>query len=619
MDRRDDFHGLRRSRDTERASYGTRWLELYGRRKRGVTPEMATADLSAAYREGYRKELTEAPSFTAPIDVAKPRMFLTSMLAERGPRPSADARVATWLFGVTAIVLLIACANVGNLLLARAMSRQREIAVRLALGVSRARLVRHLLIESMILAVLGGLTGLVLAEWGGQLLRAFLMPGMEWQRPIGDRRTMLFAAAAALIVGLSSGLAPLVQASRCDVIAALRTGARDGQGRRSRLRSALILGQVALSVLLLIGAGLFVRSVDRVGRLRLGYDADQLLVVDLRLRSTTLDSAGEVALRRALIDRAVRHPLVRSATLACSVPFSGTCAQRVFVAGVDSTHRLGEFVRQVASPSYFETVGTRILRGRGIRPDDRAGGPLVAVVSEAMANVLWPRADAIGKCFRTGADTAPCRTVIGIAENVRQERIGDDSGFEYYVPATQDGASRGRLFVRMRGDPAAQSEALRRDLTSVLPPSSYLVVRPMTRIVGNVTRSWRLGAVMFTAFGALATVVAMIGLYSVIAFSVAQRRHEMGVRIALGARAGDVVRLVVSGGLRVVSAGAVLGMCLALASGRWLGPLLFQVSPRDPLVFSAVAVVLIGVALFASAIPAIRASRLDPATSLRAD
>jgi len=603
---------------TERASYGTRWLELYGRRKRGVTPEMATADLSAAYREGYRKELTEAPRFTAPIDVARPRMFLSSMLAERGPRPSADARVATWLFGVTAIVLLIACANVGNLLLARAMSRQREIAVRLALGVSRARLVRHLLIESTIFAVLGGLAGLVLAEWGGQLLRAFLMPGMEWQRPIGDRRTVLFAAAAALIVGLSSGLAPLVQASRCDVIAALRTGARDGQGRRSRLRSALILGQVALSVLLLIGAGLFVRSVDRVGRLRLGYDADQLLVVDLRLRSTTLDSAGEVALRRALIDRAVRNPLVRSATLACSVPFSGTCAQRVFVAGVDSTNRLGEFVKQIASPSYFETVGTRILRGRGIRADDRAGGPLVAVVSEAMANALWPRADAMGKCFRTGADTAPCRTVIGIAENVRQATIGDDNGFEYYIPAAQDG-ERGRLFVRVHGDPAVQSEPLRRDLTSVMPPSGYLVVRPMTRIVGNVTRSWRLGAVMFTAFGALATVVAMIGLYSVIAFSVAQRRHEVGVRIALGARVGDVIRLVVSDGLRVVVAGAVLGMCLALASGRWLGPLLFQVSPRDPLVFGTVAIVLSGVALVASGLPAVRATQVDPATSLRAD
>ena len=603
----------------DRTSYAMSWLEIYGRRKPGVTVARATADLSAAFRESYRKERAQAPAYTPPMDVARPRMFLSSVLAERGPRPSADGRVATWLFGVTAIVLLIACANVGNLLLARALSRRREIAVRLALGAGRARLVRHLLIESMVLALLGGFAGLLLAEWGGQLLRTFLLPDVEWQRAIADPRTLLFAIIATLVVGLFAGGVPVAQATRCDVIAGLKTGARDGQGRRSRLRGALLLAQVTLSVMLLIGAGLFTRSVDRVGQLRLGYDPDQLLVVDLSLRSTNLDSAGQVALRRALIERAERNPMVRGATLACSVPFAGTCSQPVFVAGVDSTNRLGEFVTQVASPAYFETVGTRILRGRGILPDDRAGGPLVAVVSEAMARALWPTRDAIGQCFRTGADTAPCRIVVGIAENVRQERIGDEAGFEYYIPAAQDGGHRGRLFVRVQGDPATQSDALRRDLTSVMPASAYLVVRPMTRLVGNVTRSWRLGAVMFTAFGVLAMVVAMIGLYSVVAYGVAQRRHEVGVRIALGAQVADIVRLVVFEGLRVVIVGTVLGMALALSSGRWLGPLLFRVSPSDPMVFAAVAIVLIGVALVASGLPALRASRFDPVASLRAD
>ena len=603
----------------ERFSYAMSWLEIYGRRRAGVTIETATADLSAAYRESYRRQLSLEPQFTPPIEVARPRMFLSSMLTERGPRPTAVGRVAKWLFGVTAVVLLIACANVGNLLLARSLHRRREIAIRLALGVSRGRLVRYLLVESMALAVLGGLTGLLLAEWGGQLLRTFLLSDVEWQRTITDRRTILFALIATAVVGVAAAVVPVLQAQRCDVIASLRTGARDGQGRRSRLRSALILAQVTLSVLLLIGAGLFTRSVDRVAGLRLGYDADRLLVVDLRMRSTTIDSAGRVALRRALLERAERHPIVQSATLACSVPFSGTCSQRVFVAGIDSTQRLGEFVTQIASPRYFETVGTRILRGRGIVAEDRAGGPLVAVVSDAMAGALWPGQDALGKCFRTGADTAPCRTVVGIAENVRQERIGDDAAFEYYIPAVQDGEHRGRLLVRVRGEPRSVGEAVRRDLASVMPSSAYLVVRPMSGIVGNVTRSWRLGAVMFAAFGALALAVAMIGLYSVIAYIVAQRRQEVGVRIALGARAGDVVRLIVSDGLRVVVVGAALGMALALAAGQWLGPLLFQVSPRDPVVFAAVALVLVGVALFASGLPAIRASRVDPATSLRAD
>lgn len=604
---------------TEHAEYATSWLDLYGRRYAGVTAEAATADLSAAFRQSYRKQFASEPRYTAPIESAKPRMFLSPMLAERGPRPSADARVATWLFGVTLIVLAIACANVGNLLLARALSRRREIAVRLALGVSRARLVRHLLLESVLLALLGGLAGLAIAESGGQLLRAFLMPGVEWQSVVADRRTLLFATLCTIVVGLCAGIVPLAQASRHNLTSALKSGGRDGHGHRSRLRTTLVLTQVTLSVMLLSGAGLFVRSVQRVARLDLGYDVDRLVVVDLRLRGSTLDSVGQIALRRALIERVEQNPNVESMTLACSVPFSGTCAPPVFVAGVDSANRIGEFVKQLASPAYFQTTGTRILRGRGILKDDRAGGPWIAVVSDAMGRALWPNEDAIGKCFRMGSDTAPCRTVVGIAENVTQERIGDNAGLQYYIPVVQDADRRPRLLVRVRGEPAAQSEALLRDLTSVMPASGYLIVRPMATIVDHVTRSWRLGAVMFVAFGALALIVAAIGLYSVVAYDVAQRRHEMGVRIALGARVGDIVTLVVRHGLRVVVAGVALGACLTLIGGRWVGPLLFQVSPRDPIVFATVTLVLAGVALVASMVPALHASRVDPATSLRSD
>jgi predicted permease len=491
--------------------------------------------------------------------------------------------------------------------------------VRLALGVSRARLVRYLLLESTVLALLGGVAGLALAQSGGQLLRAYLIPGVEWQSVFGDGRTLISATLATVAVGLCATLVPLAQARRYDVISALKTGTREGYGRRSRLRNVLIMAQVTLSVVLLIGAGLFVRSVRRVTELQLGYDPTRFLIVDLRLRTTTLDSAGQVALRRSLLEQAQRSPVVTSATLACSVPFSGTCSQRVFVDGVDSTNRLGEFVKQIASPDYFETVGTRIVRGRGISKDDRAPGPLVAVVSDAMARVLWPGQDALGKCFRTGADTAPCRTVIGIAENVRQERIGDDAAFEYYIPAVQDGEHRGRILVRVRGDAAAQVERVRRDLAAVMPSSGYLVVRPMSQPVANVTRSWRLGAVMFVAFGALALVVAAIGLYSVVAYDVAQRRHEMGVRIALGARWANIIGLVVGQGLRLVLVGTIIGVGLTGSISRWLGPLLFQVSPRDPLVFGAVTLALLGVAAAASGLPAFHASRVDPASSLRSD
>ena len=603
---------------TARAEYSMTWLEVYGRRKPGVTLEAAEADLSAAYRASYRKQIEMEPG-TAPIDLARPRVVLGSMLAERGPAPSANSRIALWLLGVTGIVLLIACANAGNLLLARALGRRREIAVRVALGVSRGRLLRQLLIESMVVAVLGTVAGLLLAQWGGQLLRTFLMNSVEWDSPIADRRVLLFTTVTAVFAGLLAGLAPMLQAGRSDQVAALKTGARDGEGRRSRIRAGLMLVQVALSVILLIGTGLFVRSFTRVGRVHLGYDAGRLLVVQVRLRNVELDSTQQVALRHALLDRARQNPAVEGATLAYSVPFSGTRSRRIFVAGVDSTSRLGEFIEQAASPGYFTTVGTRLLTGRDLLPEDGPGAPLVAVVSADMAKVLWPRQNAIGQCFRTRTDGAPCRTVVGIAENVKQASLGSEAAYTYYLPARQAGEFEGRLILRIRGEAESQREAIRRDLQGVMPSAGYLAVRPMARVVSQVTRSWRLGSTLFAVFGSLALVLASIGLYSVVAYSVAQRKHEVGVRIALGAKAGNVVGLVMRDGLRVVLAGVAVGAGVALAAGQWLSPLLFQVSPRDPWVFGAVTGVLVIVALIASGVPALRATRVDPATVLRED
>jgi putative ABC transport system permease protein len=609
----------------ERTAYSMNWLELYGRRKPGVTHEAATKELSALFRSSYRNQMTMDPRL-APIDVANPRIVLGSMLAERGPYPSTDARIATWLLGVTVIVLLIACANVGNLLLGRALRRRREVALRLALGVGRARLIRQSLIESTVLAFFGAVAGLILAQWGGQVLRAALMPAVEWGTAIADRRILLVATIAAVASGLLAGIAPLVQASRADVITALRTGARDGRDGPSRLRGALMLAQVALSAMLLIGAGLLMRSVQHIGGVKLGYDADRLLLTDAHLLGVELDSARKAGLRHSLVERAMSSALVENATLVCSVPFFGTCGSDVFVDGGDSINRLGEFVRQTASPTYFATTGARIVRGRGISPDDRAGGPLVAVVSEAMARALWPARDAIGQCMRAKSVTAPCRTVVGVVVNEKHQSIGDgDPGFVYYIPAAQaterewGDPQQIRLFVRVRGDPASQVAAVARELQSVMPGSGYLVVRPMTDVVGRVTRSWRLGATMFAVFGVLALTLAAIGVYSVVAYDVAQRTHEVGVRIALGASVGNVVALVARDILQVVVAGAGVGIALALAAGPWLGPLLFEVSPRDPIVFGVVAALLTIVAAAASAMPASRAAKVDPIRALRSD
>jgi putative ABC transport system permease protein len=602
----------------ERAAYAWTWIEIYGRRKLGVTQERAEHDLTALYRDSWQKQRAQMPA-TAPLEIANPRIVLGSMLAQRGPSPSAESRVATWLLGVTAIVMLVACANVGNLLLARALSRSREIAVRLALGVGRARLIRYVLIESFVLAILGAGVGLVVAQWGGKFFGALLFPSAEFQGVLTDPRVLSFAAFSALVCAIAAGLPPVFQANRSDVVTILKQGGR-GNGRAgSRLRGTLMLAQASLSVVLLVGAGLFLRSMDQLSHVRLGYDADRLLAVQLRMRSAALDSAGQVALRRALIARAHLNPLIEGVSLVYSIPFAGTRSGRIFVDGIDSVARVGDILEQAGSPGYFETTGTRILRGRGIGADDRAGSPLVAVVSDGLARALWPGQDPIGRCIRRRSRTAPCRIIVGVAEGIKHDGLGDDQGLTYYLPAVQTGEFEGQLLVRVTGLATLHTEAVRRDLQREMPPASYVVVRPMSRILSNVMRSWRLGATMFTAFGVLALLLAAIGLYSVVAFAVAQRTHEVGVRMALGARAGDVVRLVVRDGLRVVLIGMAIGIGVATSGAFLLAPLLFRVSPRDPLVLASAAAVLVLAGIAASAIPAFRASRLDPARALRAE
>ena len=599
-------------------TYNMTWIQIFGRRKLGVTVEAATADLTNAYRRSWLAQRAIQPK-TAPVDVAKPHAVVGSVLDQRGPSPSADTKVATWLLGVTSIVLLIACANVGNLLLARAFTRRREIAVRIALGVSRTRLVGQLLIESLLLAALGAAVGLAVAQWGGRVLRATLMPQVEWDNALADTRVLIFAGASALAAGLLAGLAPIFQAGRSDVAAALKAGARDGHGQRSRVRTALLVLQAALSVVLLVGAGLFVRSLQKIQTLHLGYDAERLLWVEPHMRGVRHDSAKQAALHRDLLERARRHPAVENASMVATVPFSSTYSGEAFAAGADSVRHLKDVIQQFGSPTYFATTGTRILRGRGLSAEDRAGSQRVAVVSEALARTGWPGQDPLGKCLRMEADTMPCRTVVGVAEDIKNGALGGPADPMVYFASAQEGENQGTIFLRMRGDAALRADAVRRELQKAMPEPAYIVVTPLAQILTPVTRSWRLGATMFAVFGGLALVLAAIGLYSVVAYSVTQRTHEMGVRVALGARISDVVALIVSDGLRVVVVGIGIGLAVALSAGRWLAPLLFGVSPRDPLVFGAVAVMLVAVALAASWIPALRASRVDPATALRAD
>ena len=287
-----------------RTTYNITWLEVFARGKPGVSVEALTADLTNAYRRSWEKQIAVQPR-TTPTAIAQPRVALYPIFEERGPEPSADTKVAKWLFGVAVVVLLIACANVGNLLLGRALRRHREIAVRLALGVSRSRLARQLLTESLLLAVVGAVAGLFVAQWGGQLLRATLMPQVEWDSAIADPRVLAFASATALLAGLLAGLAPIFQSRRTDVAVALKAGAREGYSHRSLLRTSLLVMQAALSVVLLVGAGLFVRSLQGVSAVDPGYDVDRQVWIEPRFRGAELDSVRRKALYDGLIERAL--------------------------------------------------------------------------------------------------------------------------------------------------------------------------------------------------------------------------------------------------------------------------------------------------------------------------
>ena len=598
------------------SNYGWTWASMLVERKPTVSVAAATADLTNAYVRSYAAQAAADP-LTAPLALARPRGIVASVLSERGPNESSFAKVATWISGVALIVLLIACANVANLLLARVLRRRRDIAVRLALGVSRTRLLSQLFTESVLLAVLGGLAGLLVAEWGGAMLRAQFLAKGSVVSVMGDTRTLLFCGVAVLGAGLLTGLAPALLSSRADVAGDLKAGAREGTFQRSRLRVALLVAQGALSVVLLVGAGLFVRSLRHVLTLPLGYDPDPVLTVDLNMRGVRLDSAQEVVLRRDLLDAARGIPGVLHASRRLSVPFWGSYSVSLYVAGIDSVRRLGRFELNAVDGDYFATMGTPVLEGRGITDQDLPGAPPVMVVSQAMAKALWPGRDAIGHCVRVRFENAPCTYVVGVAQNIKSQELENDPGLFYYLSAAQWNPQQGGLFIRTRWDAARHAEEIRRRLQQVMPGASYVTVTPLRDILGERTRSWQLGATMFLAFGALALALAAIGLYSVMAYNVAQRTQEMGVRASLGAQQRDLVRLVVSEGVRLGLAGIVIGVLVALAGGQWLGPLLFQESPHDPLVFGFVAVVLLGTTVLASFVPSRRAARVDPMVALR--
>ena len=604
-------------------NWGQVWLGLVTRLQSGVTPDVAA-----------RRTLKWLTDGEAAWD-AKPRgmrRMPDAPFEMRSTLPSAQladdpqAKLARLLVGVTAVVLLIACANVGSLLFARGTERRREVAVRLALGVSRGRLLRLLFAETAILAACGGLLALVLARWGVALLHATLLSDFAWTESAFDGRVVAATATLVVLTVVIAGVAPAFRASRPDLVESLKSGGREGGIGVSRLRTLLMTAQVALCVVLIVGAGLFVQSLRRAATVPLGYEPTGVLTASvMNLVPLGYKIPQRIALYASLRDRIATLPGVAGAAVAATYPVQGMFrfAVDIAVPGRDSLPPSPDgFVPtyNAVSGGYFSALGIRITDGRPIIDSDVSTATRVAVVSDAIARAYWPGERAIGRCLVLNADSV-CTTVVGVAADVKQAIDGTSAGFVVYVPLRSEwDLGPNAVIVRARNGRAEELiPAVRRAIQGTAPNLPYANVQPFDALLAPQLRTWKTGSSLFTLFGGLALVIAAIGLYSAISYTVAQRRHEFGVRVALGARMLDVVRLVMDQGIQAAVIGTIVGAVAAASLGGVVAPLLFQTSPREPAAFALAAAMIVVVAALASFVPAWRASRVDPVSALRGE
>lgn len=600
---------------------GWYWLKVVARLAPDATVEAAAAEATAAHRAG-RAEMIEQGDYDPGAEV-----LVAPVIAARGPSASDESQVARWLAGVSLVVLLVACFNVANLLLARAVRRRQETAVRLTLGVGRRRLLLDTIAESLLLAGMGALTAVLVARFLGDAVHQTLLPDVAFTDTGIGPRLIVFTATATLVVGLVTGLVPAIQSVRTELAESLRSAGRTVSGGGSRTRVALLVAQAALSVVLLVGAGLFVRSLQEAQGLDLGFDAGRLTVVSLEWNES-LPTDERTRIYRTVRERVRRLPGVRAAALTYTVPFrSSISLGQPRVPGLDSIprhHNGGPYVNKVGA-EYFEAMGLTIVEGRGIQSaDDGEGAPPVAVVSESMARAIWPRGDALGTCMILGDEPdAPCTEVVGVVENHRrQDLVEDDPHFLYYVnqPHPEFRGPPQALMVRVAGaDPRRSLDAIREEAASISGLIRFVNADVMSDYIEPQMRSWKLGASMFTVFGLLALVVAAWGLYSTLAFDVALRTHEIGIRSALGADRLRIVGMILRRALWLVGTGTVVGLLVAAAAADFIQPILFRVSGRDPAIYSVVLVVLMAVAAVAGSVPAWKATRVDAREALQAD
>ncbi|HVH08526.1 MAG TPA: ABC transporter permease [Gemmatimonadales bacterium] len=531
------------------------------------------------------------------------------------------------LLGAVGLVLLIACANAANLLLARAAVRRREMAVRRALGAGRGRLVRQVLTESTVLALAAGVVGVVLSVWGLDALVAIWPDALPRATEIGlDSRVLTFSLGLALLTGVAFGLLPAWRASAPGIEEALRQDAPGATGGRWRLQSALVVGEVMLALVLLVGAGLLVRSFIRLSNVNPGFDTRDVLAARIRLTPARFPSGAQQQLFFVdMLATLESNPGVQSASLASTLPMSGQFFMRLFdprTVRPDYPEPMMVLRSFSVSPDYFTMFRIPIRRGRGFTVEDRAGAPSVAIINRTTVDQLWPGQDPIGKQLTIrggpGQPAGPV-AIVGVIDNLRSASLDAAPQPEIYRPAAQM-AVLPEMWVALRasnGRPLQLAAAIRDAVHRADPEQSIGEIVSLEQLIGRQTAARRFNTTLLTIFALIAVGLALVGIYGVTAYAVTQRTRELGIRMALGARGADVVTLLMKESLRRVAAGVALGLVAAWGVTRALAAMLFEVAPRDAPTFAATAVLLIVVALVATWVPARRATKVDPMVALR--
>ena len=585
---------------------------MQGRLKPGVSKPQAEAALNsiAAQLESEYPNFNEGKR----VKVASPGLM-------GGMMRGAVMGFAGLLMAVVGLVLLLACTNLANLLLARVTERRKEIAVRLALGASRFRLVRQLLTESVLLAVIGGALGLLLAFWIVDLVAAFKPPinvplAIELQI---DHRVLLFTGAISIVTGILFGLLPALQATKTDLVSALKDEAATGGYRRSYLKNGLIVFQVALSLVLLISGGLMLRGLQRAQTLELGFIPQNAVEVSFDLRLQGYDRARSKEFQKQLLERVRAMPGVEGAGIADLVPVDLHFSSTLILIEGRAPERSASAPRALnnrISPGYFSAMGTRLIEGRDFTEQDDEKAARVAIVNETFARRFWPNEAALGKRFSLGGPDAPMMEVVGVAQDGKYAGLTEDARPFFYRPIWQSYSGTSNLIVRSETDLQRLLAELRNELAALdpqLPTSGKTMVEHLSFPLFPA----RVAASVLGSFGVLALLLAAIGLYGVMSYTISKRTREIGIRMALGAQSRDVMNMVLRQGMTLAAAGVAIGLVAAFALTRVMTSLLYGVNATDPATFGLVALLLSGVALAACYIPARRALKVDPMVALR--